>query len=45
VQQAAVFDGHSFDLLSLFEDDFGSAEMDIGRREIGKALAGVERMR
>ena len=38
MQQAALLDGAGFDFLSSFEDDFGSAELDLGEGEVSEAL-------
>lgn len=38
MQQAALLDGIGFDLLSVFEDGFGPAEIDVGRCEVAQAL-------
>jgi hypothetical protein len=38
IYQASVLDGLSFDPFSLKQDGLGSAEVDVGRGEIGDAL-------
>jgi len=38
VQQAAFFDRLLFDLSSSFQDSFGPAEVDVGGRQVAKAL-------
>jgi hypothetical protein len=38
IQQAALFNGLGFDLLSPIEDGFVPAEIDIGRRKVAEAL-------
>src|SRR3954465_12488485 len=40
MQQASVLDGLSFDPFSFKQDGLASAEVDVGRGEVGEALVG-----